>query len=171
MRIIKEYYSEKRAGLYKLAEVSGDRIIFTQLPDGSYKYQRESSPFWRLNSEEAFIAKFGWPAVEIFASKRIVGFDKAVKVGPYHLMRKKKYDGYIYEVDATQLRAFPKKHYPEMQFAYTKYLESAVRDMDFFQLEGTKIDRIIEFNGHSIYDVSGVSAVIDAVFKMVEEAV
>lgn len=84
----------------------------------------------------------------------------------YHLARKKKYDGYIYEIPASELRAFTKKDHPDMQFVYTRYYEKALKALSHVELERLKIEAVWKFNGHSDYDVAGVGVIIDAVWKM-----
>lgn len=161
---------------YKLADTPLGRILFYEFGDYvQYRNLTEQDFAWSIIIKDAFLTRFSVPAVEIFTSKRLNGLEKAVKVqvtgNAYHLARKKKYDGYIYEIDASMQRAFTKKDYPDMKFVYTRYYVPAIKMLDRNTIERMKIEALWRFNGHTSYDVAGVSAIIDKVFEMTKEDV
>lgn len=121
-------------------------------------------------NKQRFYTQFEKPAVEVFTSKRLTGLEKAVNIRTgdilYQLARKTKYDGYIYEINATHQQLFTKKDHPEKLFVYTRYYEPVIRTLERNTLERFKIETIWQFNGHSDYDVAGVHTLIDEVYTI-----
>lgn len=174
MNIVKEIVKGER--VYKCAETPLGNVVFYELGGGYVQYRNltQQDFFWSLSNIERFYTMFGRPAVEIFRAKRLTGLEKAVKVPStggtsYQLARKKKYDGYIYEIDASAHRAIKKAEYPDAQFVYTRYYEPAIKTLERNALEAIKTEQIIKFNRHSSYDVAQVSVIIDEVYRMINE--
>lgn len=172
MNIVKEIAKGER--VYKCAETPLGNVVFYEIGGGYVQYRNltQQDFCWSLSNVERFYTMFGRPAVEIFRSKRLAGLEKAVKVpstggSSFQLTRKKKYDGYIYEINATAQRAIKKAEYPNAEFVYTRYYEPAIKKLERNAIEALKTEQVVNFNGHSSYDVAQVSAIIDEVYRMV----
>lgn len=173
MKIIDRYRCDKRNRNYNLLESEelGKIIYYTTDANNhetvSYKNISNHDIFWNSVDIEEFEHLLNIKPVETFASKRLKGFQKDKIIldcgNKYHIMRRKECDGYLYEVDATQLRAFPATRYPDMKFVYTKYRIESMKRMDKMYIEKLKTDETVRFNGnwrHSVHDVSVISDAI-----------
>lgn len=166
-----------RNRVYRLADTPLGRIVYFELADGKYTQWRNltnGDVYWTIKPTTEFQAIHSAKPVEVFVSKRLTGFkrDKAiVKCGglTYWLAEKSKSDGYLYEIPRTDLYAFPKKQFPDMEFVYTRYHIASCRELDRTTLERLKTEEVVRFNGswrdHSPYVVS---AIVDAVYKYLQ---
>lgn len=131
--------------------------------------------FWSFASVTEFDKRFrnNCKSIETFASKRINGFnnDKVIiSVGDaYHLLTKKKFDGYLYEVNATMHKVFTKKDYPDIKFAYTKYHIQSLRGVSLINLEWMKAAETMRFNQDGNYSVYTIREIAAKVHQFIKE--
>lgn len=163
---------------YKLADTPVGRIVFYEFGDGEYTQYRNLTNhdiMWSIKSTDDFREMIESKPVEVFTSERITGFTRTkIKIdcgtdGIYHLAEKSKSDGYLYEIPTTLLRCYPRKDYPDMKFVYTRYYIPTCRELDRLTLERLKTEEIVRFNGGYGHSVSGVSTIIDEVYKYVRD--
>lgn len=170
LNIIKTIQTEKR--LYQVAETEVGQILFYEF--GNYVQYRnltEQDVFWSIVNKYDFLVKFNGKAVETFLAVRLTGMEKVAQIKSgdftYHLARKKQYDGYLYEINATMQKFY--KH-PKRKFTYTRYYEPALQTLDLLSLERFKIEETIKWNGHDNYDVSGINNIVSEVYRLAKDA-
>ena len=129
--------------------------------------------FWSILSVTEFDKRFrnNCKAIETFTSERLTGFnsDKIIVNADsvYHLMTKKKFDGYLYEINATLYKSFPKKNYPKAKFPYTKYHINSLVGVSLVNLESMKAAETVRFNRDVDYNVYTVSAIANGVYDFI----
>jgi hypothetical protein len=164
---------------YQLANTPLGRVVFFEFGDGEYTQYRnltQGDILWSIKPTAEFRKIYAAKPIEVFASKRLTGFSRNKIVvncggdGVYWLAEKKKPDGYLYEIPATDLRLYPKKDYPDKVFVYTRYHIASIRDLDYLTLERLKTEEVMRFNGGFKHSVSAVSSIVDAVYKYIKEA-
>src|SRR5690625_192027 len=140
----------------------------------SYRNLSLGDVCWSMTDKETFITRHrnDIKPVETFASSRIsfprdrISIDCGLN-GRYQLAEKRKSDGYLYEIPASEIRAYPATHYPEMRFAYTRYHIEALRDLPALEIERLKTEETIRFNRGNKHSSSAVSTIVGAVYDYI----
>lgn len=165
-----------RNRLYYLADTALGRVIYYTMEadnheTATYKNLTAGDFFWLSKPLDEFLTIFGAKPIETFVSDRLKGFsrDKVTVDGGvrYWLAEKSKPDGWLYEIPATEIRAFPATRYPDMKFVYTRYNIAAMRTMNRMRIEQMKTEETMRFNREWIHSEHAVSAIVDAVHEYV----
>ena len=155
----------------------GRYVIYTMQADGhasiSYKNVSVGDIFWRMMDASRFANIFSHPPLETFASKRLSFPRDRISIEGngvvYQLSEPRKKDGFLYEIPATELRAFPGTRYPDMVFAYTRFNLEAMRLMSPLEIEQLKTAEAVRFNGSGYkpydLDLPSISNISEAVYK------
>lgn len=129
---------------------------------------------WSVTDKEAFIMRHrnDIKPVETFASRRISFPRDRILIdcglnGRYQLAEKRESDGYLYEIPASEIQAYPATRYPEMKFAYTRYHIEALRGLPALEIERLKTEETIRFNRGNKHSSSAVSTIVGAVYDFI----
>src|SRR5690625_4499117 len=158
MKIIEKIASDKPGKervYYLIDSVLGRFLYYTMAADNhmsaTYKNLTQGDKVWRIMALEDFSKLFENPPVETFQSKRLSFPRERISVDCgyneiYQLAEPRKKDGFLYEIPASELRAFPGTRYPNKEFAYTRYNIAAIRTLERLELERLKTIEAIRFN-------------------------
>ena len=168
-----------RDRMYYLVDTPLGRVIYYTMgannhETASYKNLTNGDIFWQTKDMRDFLTIFGGRPIEIFVSKRLKGFPRkklSVDGGGsrYWLAEKSKSDGWLYEIPATELRAFPATRFPDKEFVYTRYNIEAMRTMSHADIDRLKTEAVWRFNGDNSHSKHAVSAIVDAVYDYVNK--
>lgn len=158
---------------YLINTLLGRYVYYTMAADNNetatYKNLTEYDVFWSHMRLDKFLAMFVDKPVETFVSKRISFPRERILIDcgseRYQLAEPRKPDGYLYEIPASELRAFPGTRFPNMKFAYTRYNIAALRALDRLAIERLKTEETIRFNRGYKHSKHAISAIVDEVFK------
>lgn len=177
VRIIDEYYHRDKGRTYRLIDTFiGEIIYYTMDADGNttatWKNISNKDVFWRHIKIDDFDNMLGEKPICTYASKRISFPRDRVKIdcgsdGIYHLAEPKVKDGFVYEINATEHRAFPATKYPKAVFAYTRYNIETIKRLDRHIIERLKTEETIRFNKGNKHSEYVVSELADEVYKYV----
>ena len=176
LRVVQEQTSPRTGRHYKLAETPFGKILFFNIGTTvQYRNLSNHDLMWSFMPEQDFTDIFAHEPVEELQSERIRGFPrKKIKIqcgdgNYYHLAEKSKPDGYLYEIPASDLRAFPAKRFPKMKFWYARYKIKAVQEMDFSTLERIKTREVIRVNHGFKHSVHTVNEICSGVYRYCQE--
>lgn len=163
---------------YAIIDTSlGRYVIYTMQADDhatvSYKNVSIGDIFWRMMDASRFANIFSQPPLETFASKRLSFPRERVSVEGsgvvYQLSEPRKKDGFLYEIPASELKAFPGTRYPDMVFAYTHFNLEAMRLLSPSEIERLKIAEAVRFNGPGSrpcdLDLTGIANISETVYR------